>query len=356
MEEKLLNKQERIVSLDLLRVIAALAVVMIHISSSFVFGFPNGSSRYLWGNVFDSLARIGVPVFIMISGALMLNENKNITLGKIWKKYILNIVVLLLFWSFVYTIIYNIVFPYFEGETISLKTIVHDFIMGHFHMWYLYMIIGLYAITPVLRLFVKKENKNLVLYLILLISAFVFFKPILGLVEDKFFLFAWILEFIDSFYLDSFGAYAIYYLLGWYIIHIGFNKKTRITLYGLGVCALTVMILLVQFIFVNREQIEAIYLNKNIFVLLYSTALFVLVNQLYTGKGFFGKAISSLSKLSFGVYIIHILVLFTFRYIFPNSTYPFLYLMAEFICVSIGSFLISFVISKIPFIKKVIKA
>lgn len=67
--------------LDVLRVIAIAAVIMIHVSASFV-NFYNSSLDFALGNIFDSISRLAVPIFLMISGALMLNEEKEFNCKK----------------------------------------------------------------------------------------------------------------------------------------------------------------------------------------------------------------------------------------------------------------------------------
>lgn len=69
-----LRSKNRIFYLDILRVIACLSVIMIHSSAEYVTN-DIGSFNFWIGNLFDSLTRIGVPIFVMISGALMLDKN-----------------------------------------------------------------------------------------------------------------------------------------------------------------------------------------------------------------------------------------------------------------------------------------
>ena len=69
-----MTKSNRIVYLDVLRVIACFSVIMVHSCAQY-FVKDIGSFNFWVGNIFDGLARIGVPLFIMISGALMLDKN-----------------------------------------------------------------------------------------------------------------------------------------------------------------------------------------------------------------------------------------------------------------------------------------
>jgi surface polysaccharide O-acyltransferase-like enzyme len=58
------------------RIAAVFTVVFLHVSASIVFGASFGSESWWIGNVYDSLSRWCVPVLVMISGALLLDESK----------------------------------------------------------------------------------------------------------------------------------------------------------------------------------------------------------------------------------------------------------------------------------------
>ena len=73
-----LLKQQRKSYLDLARIIGALAVVMVHVSADFVVYSPKGTLGYTAGCIFDAVSRIGVTFFVMISGVLMLDEEKEL--------------------------------------------------------------------------------------------------------------------------------------------------------------------------------------------------------------------------------------------------------------------------------------
>lgn len=73
-----MSNRERNSRLDIIRIVAVLAVIMIYTSANFVTSFDVFSTEFIGGNIFDSLLRIGVPLFVTISGSLMLDENRNI--------------------------------------------------------------------------------------------------------------------------------------------------------------------------------------------------------------------------------------------------------------------------------------
>ena len=98
------------------------------------------------------------------------------------------------------------------------------------------------------------------------------------------------------------------------------------------------------------------YENIGAPVFLYSTGVFLLLNTIkFNFKEKTENLLTGLSKLSFGVYIIHVLVLSVFTELFPYSEHCLLYILLCFGTVACGSFLCAYVMSKIPFIKKLIK-
>ena len=153
-------KNKRIYSFDVMRIMAVCAVIMIHTSAAFVTSRDNATA-FLWGNFFNSISRFAVPMFLMMSGALMLNEDKEISTRKILKSA-WNFFVLLVIWSVIYSAGYNIIKPIVFHEPISITTIIKTAFHGHYHLWYLFVLIGLYILTPILRLFIKRENAKLI--------------------------------------------------------------------------------------------------------------------------------------------------------------------------------------------------
>lgn len=343
--------QERSVSLDITRILAVLAVVMIHASGGFVVMYDRTDLEFLWGNLFDSAARVGVPLFVMISGALMLDEDRHVDGRKIFLA-IKNIACLFLFWSVCYCCVYNIFLPLKRGQPVSASDIIHGLMLGYYHMWYLYMIVGLYLITPVLRTFVNREHKKLVLYLIVLSLIAQFTLPVLESFSSVFGELTYVMQVIQKFELDFVGGYTAYYLIGWYITHIGIRKKWPV--YCLGILSLLEIILFVQ---ITGEPYSGGYSLKSLFVLLYSVAVFVLLNQeiRWNIGGKAKKFVEVLSKLSFGVYIVHPLCESVVSKVFVYKGNPLLYILGYFLIVTTASFAGCFVVSRIPVMKKMIR-
>lgn len=116
-----MSVKERNLALDMTRIIAVLAVVMIHTSAMFLTSFGHETLEFSVGNLFDSMSRIGVPLFVMISGALMLDERRTVTVRGILRKNIKGVLLLLLFWSAFYAVVFQVILPLRAGSSISIR-------------------------------------------------------------------------------------------------------------------------------------------------------------------------------------------------------------------------------------------
>jgi len=347
-----MDTKGRNINLDITRIFAVMAVVMIHTSGEFVKSYDIKSTEFLWGNIFDSISRIGVPFFVMISGSLMLDEDRDISIKDIFFKNIKNIVLLYVLWSALYCLVYNVALPIANGEPLNVPAIISSLVMGHFHMWYLPMTAGLYLITPFLRELVKKKNKNMILLLIAISIATQFVVPLvnsLSLIWEKA---AGLLHFVKRFNLEFLGQYFTYYIIGWYIVHIGIRKKLKF--YCLGITSLIITVLYVQF----TKDYQNAYLEENIFVLAYSVSVFIALNCGIQWKindkmkGF----LVTLSKLSFGVYIVHPMLQAIVSEVLIYTKNPFMYILVYFGIVIILSFIVCHIASKLPVIKKAFRS
>lgn len=226
-------------SLDILRIFATFTVIMIHCSASFVSGHGLGTVEFFWGNVFDSVSRLGVPLFVMISGALFLDESREITLKRVVRKNVLNLAIITVIWAIIYAVRYKVIAVLQAGQTVDVKNFLRSVLNGHYHMWYLYMTIGLYLMVPFFKKIARKENKNLVLFFIVLSFFVQSLIPTVSSVCAHYGIsspwFAW----IDKFELGFFGGYITYFLAGWYIVQVGISKKwAKCLLYIAGALSL----------------------------------------------------------------------------------------------------------------------
>ena len=289
----------------------------------------------------------------MTSGALLLDENRKFSMRDLFMNRIFRTILLLMVWSAVYAIGYGIIAPLIDGSPIQMRGVITSFIMGHFHLWYLYMLIGLYLALPFLRTIVSKANKHLVL-LYLGISLFIqFTAPIIRIVGQYWDLAAYITAFLNKFYLNFFCGYISYYLIGWYITHVGISKQLRYLVYLLSLLAVVATILYVN---ITGDYVNA-YDNMNLLVFIYSTGAFLAINSIrLTPKEHTKNGIIKISRYSFGMYVVHVLFLSIARNLIPPSLIitPF-NLLLRLAIVFLLSWFTTFLLSKIPFVKKAVR-
>ncbi len=138
--------------LDTLRVLAVGAVIVVHAASGTVVFSELGTTDWWAANVLDSLARWCVPVFVMISGGLLLNPKKHEGARTFYAKRLSRVLIPLVFWSAFY-IGWAALRATVRAEPLEAADLLSRLMSGrpHYHMWYLYMLLPLYLITPGLQ-------------------------------------------------------------------------------------------------------------------------------------------------------------------------------------------------------------
>lgn len=347
---KTVKRMERIMSLDIIRIIAICAVVMIHASAACVAQNSPKSLSFVIGNLFDSISRLGVPLFFMISGALMLNETKEISFERIVKKYVLNSLFLLFLWSFLYAILEELLVPLLEGKKILILKFLKAVVWGHYHLWFLFAIIGLYLITPILRLFVKKENKKYIEWFVLLGIVFEFFPKLMSNYC------AYVEEFFDKFCMGFVSQYVIYYIIGWYVTQVGVPKSFRKMLYILGAFGLIITIVGTQILCLAKGKYtedSSMYSNFSLNILLYSCAVFVFLYYSFFNRRSSG-IVTYFSELTFGIYLIHPAIQSVVGKLLTVDSAA-IFISVSFFTSIIVSAIITAIMRKIPIVKTFVK-
>ena len=164
MEHKLNRQKERSVYFDWMRIIAAIAVIAIHCCGKGSLGVTSFEWRTI--NFYNCLVQWAVPVFVMISGSLFLSRHRSVR--QIWIRNISRLVTAFLFWSALYAAVG------YDSDR-GPKGFVLDLITGHYHMWFIYMIAGLYMVVPFLEKIAA--DRTLTSYFLLLGFIFTFIIP-----------------------------------------------------------------------------------------------------------------------------------------------------------------------------------
>lgn len=332
---------ERKEYLDYLRVCATFCVVILHVSAGNWSYLPVFKFDWQVLNVYNGFVRFCVPIFFMISGALMLDEKYDFNFEKLFKKNILKIVTAFSLWSLFYVLI-----DFLSGEK-SIKTLIKSALTGHYHMWFLFAIIGIYLLIPILRKL--SADENLLKYAIILTFILVFGVNIV----KSFKLTNFFGVYIENSLKLNFG-YITYFLTGYYISKTDISKKTTKVLYILGVLSIFFTIYTTKIVSINQNQAISTfysYLMPNVFFV--AVFIFLLFKSLFNNKK--SDIIFNISKLCFGVYLIHPFVLSViYKYVTILSFNAIYSVMIISFLAFFISLIIIYFISKIPFLNKYI--
>lgn len=350
--------KQRIVYLDYLRIIAALAVIGIHVAGkgTYILGGKIEANPiiFMTAAVIDSCLRFAVPIFFMISGALVFSKPE-MNISTFYPNRAKRILIPLLFWALFYSFVFNQGWPVRE----HFKQIL----LGNpfYHLWFLYAVIGIYLVVPVFYQFLKHSSKRDI-EIVLGISFIL--NTILPMISSKF----WV-DISGAFSFTYLSGSIFYFLLGYYLINYDFKLFDRIwkVLIGYIISSLIISVLTVKSS-LEQGMHATFYINTLwTLVIVQAASLFVLVKLLYQHfnkkdktdiKGF--KLVKMLGDYSMGVYLIHAFILEIYQRIWVVSyeTVDFssyiIHLVVGFIVVYFSSILVVMILKKIPIVKAVV--
>lgn len=277
--------------LDLLRVISMIMVVIIHIANYYCRAFNDiDEISYLGALIFNTISRISVPFFFMISGATLLSKkyDKDKNKERIIKKIITLIVI---------TIIYFIWDKYYMNKDINIIYLLNK--PERKLLWFMYAIVGIYISLPFIKCMVDKMGKD----------------------EDKLFVILWLMFNgilkglnIGNTYLIPIisGTYYLgYFIIGHMIIkyydYIRKNKNNKLLLIT-SIISFIIVVILTYFISINNgEHFTKLLTYSNALIMVASLSSFIYLYFNIKDKEYI--IISKLSNLSFGIYLFHAIIL-----------------------------------------------
>lgn len=203
---------------DLIRTIAIFLVILLHASNE-ILQLSCVPDSYWWTAVFyKTLSLSCVPLFVMLSGSLLLQPSKLEEPIRVFlKKRLSRIGLAFAFWTLVY-----LVWGFFvSGQPLTWYNLGEAALFGvfsgsYFHFWFLYLIIGLYLVTPILRAIICNGNWNVLRYLIMLWFLAVAVVPIIQLAGIYtlytlvFLIIGWIGYFALGAYLQRVNIHSVY--------------------------------------------------------------------------------------------------------------------------------------------------
>lgn len=309
MKNNLSNNTARDLRLDLLRVVACYLVIQQHASEFFYIGPQNSvvtGDNTLRIGIITSIARISVPLFVMISGYLLLPMRS--TLSEFFKKRFARILIPFVVWCILYALYFMIT----RGDSwgTALTNILHiplNFGVEVGHLWYVYMLIGLYLIIPILSPWIAACSRK-VLRGYLLLWGLTTLLPYIHLLYPQ----VWGECFWNptpAFY--YFSGFAGYLILGCYIRKFGalpIPQALAMTLVGYLLTAAIFILRIPSAESIPQLELSWGFATANVAMTAYG--LFSLFMHLRAkGSGRIGRLVRDISVRSYGMYLAHIMVL-----------------------------------------------
>ncbi len=328
-----------------MRFLAAVAVICVHISQGIMKMAPSKDTLIWWASDFyQAISYWAVPVFVMISGALLLNPQRSYQNSReFYNKRVKRLLPPIIFWSIFY-IFWSFLKAKVTQQEYNFTTIITQLLKGepYYHMWYVYMVLGLYIITPYLRKIIQASSKKELLFL----SIFIMLLSMISVYNNH-------LKLEASIFLLKFPYYIGYFILGYLI----FSFKSNIPLrYFIALFALSVLInILWAYILPNPYML---YNNFSPTMILTAISLMFIIKSIHSCIPISKELREKLASFSLGAYLIHPLILSIikkFNYFgIDFEKYAFFAIPFLVVLITLLSLLIAYIFSKIPLMKRFI--
>lgn len=345
-----MNNNKRIEYISLASVLSAIAVVYMHTNSCF---WDFSTTRYWFtANIIESVFYFAVPIFFMISGAMLLDFNKKYSLKEFFKKRTIKTVIPYIIWSFIGLLIQVFYIKNIKPDLIDLNYIINGLINGNLVQiyWFFIPLFCIYLSMPVFAYISEDKKKDILIY----VSTFAFLLNIL----IPFLLSIFNLDITFSISI-AVGSGSLFFSLVGYLLHkYELSRKQRILLYFISLIGLLMHIIGTYYLSMDAGEVIKTFKGfNNIPSVLYSIGIFVFIKydlSKIMKFNFIRSIVNFIDHYTFGIYLIHwYLIKFLVKTFHINETSIIYRLSAPFIII-IMSVIVIYLIRKIPVLKKTI--
>lgn len=354
-------QKERIAYLDLVRIIAGILVIMVHISAQQIEHLQVDSVSFAITNAFNCLSFSGVALFVMISGALALRPERETDLKTLLMHRTLHFFVLYYIWKAIYQIITLLE----NGDRITPDALKNDVALaliqqrGYYHLWFLPMLAILFMAVPL----IKKgfAEKNLCRYYLTVFFVTALFVPTLLHYDFKFKYLISDFFAYNNFYL--FQGYLGYFVLGHYLHNWRkeITAKKRILLYAAGgFCFLLACVS--GTLDARAAGQPSQHMNSPFAATTFFTAAAIFTagqaaDEKIAASDKAGKIFGCLAGTVFGVYLLHPLAILFWENVGLKTSLctPILSIPLLTVCTAFLSTAAALILLKIPLLRKLVK-
>ena len=336
-------KDNRIFYFDELRALAILLVLLAHTIQYFPVNMDYLTSPTLLSYL--TVSRMGVPLFFMLSGALLIG--KEYSLSSFFKKRFKRVLIPAIFW-------YIILFLTVAAANGYNFNMISYWIYQAPFPWFVCAIIGIYLVIPIFSSFIKEYGMKgaeyclLIWFIIIVLTTF-------NLSENYY------VELI----FNNFGLYIGYAILGYYLTNKDFN------IYSLPMMIFNLIAFIVTLsisIYYAFNYVNVVYIYS-VSVIIQCITLFLFLRYLskyalfkpkkvlskvheFIRKSWIGSLIYFLSISSYTIYLMHIHIVNLLLQYYPITTFDLI--PAVYLLLVLGSIIVAFILSKIPILNRIV--
>ena len=343
-------ENKRVVYFDILNIIAMIAVVSMH-CNGIVHHNPNTRA---WNTslIVDCVCYWAVPVFCMLSGATLLNYRKKYDTKTFFKKRAQKILIPFICWAII-MFIFKIYTNQLDVSNYTIRDYINAFFSNYENgvYYFMFVILGIYLTIPLLSLVTKEENNKILDLTIIMYFIFNSFIPnVLKLFKINY----------NNDFSIQIGPYIIFVLLGYVLSTRNISKKKRTLIY---VGAIVGLIYRYVITFIISKKSGTVYREiwgyNSWYSILLACAVFLIIKNLNFDERLkdnkkLKKFLRIISSCSFGIYLLHILIIYYEIKIFNINEYSWEWRTIGILTTYLISLGIIFILKKIPIIKRLV--
>lgn len=289
--------KKRVAYFDWINVLACFAVVVMHVNSRFWSFSPD--ARWQWSLLIESLAYPAVGLFLMITGATLIDYRNRYSTAEYMKKRMLRVVLPYAAWSLL-AIVFHVMKGQLTWADLSLRNLATWLLNGSYYSvyWFFAPLFACYAALPVLGAIEEKRRIRLFSYMAGLSFVTLCLMPMVSRWTQ--------IEWNPSLNTAISGGYLIYPLLGYVLSRVEIVKKQRIAIYVLGLFGLILRMAMTWKLSLKVDMVDYAYgTYLNFPCLMQTCAVFVFFKQIRFENEKANQAARRLSAASFTVYLSH---------------------------------------------------
>ncbi|WP_265504949.1 acyltransferase [Providencia rustigianii] len=336
--------------INVLKVLSIFGVILFHVSLEYG---KYGNPGWLSSMTYTAISRYCVPVFFMISGAMILGKND--TIKEFFIKRINKIFIPLVAWS----LIYYFFFSWILGNDITIKGILISLLVkpAAIHLWFLYAIIGFYLIA-LMYMYIREDKKKII---------FAYYTSIWFLIGS---LVPFIRVYIPSipwdlgtpyFYNETYQLlnYSGYFIAGYLLLNVTtIRNRSYLSIFTFIASAIAMLFLFILDSTKAQSTIQyAGEFRYPLSAIMAFSIFFLFANKESFHNKKISNIISKIADVTFGIYLCHVIIITgVVHFIIPilDPSYAIVYIPLLTILIFICGYCFTSLIKKVYFLKRIV--